>query len=316
MLFISLFLGIALLYAGAEALVRGGASIALRLGVTPLLVGLTVISIGTSMPELVVSVGAALDGLGAVALGNVVGSNIANIALILGLSALIRPMKVQSQLVRLDVPIALGVALLLVALAFDGTLGRLDGLLLTALFVGYIGFSIHQARRDRVLQKELAEEMPTAMKPLMAVALVAGGIGLLVVGGSVFVDAALELAARLNIPPSFVALTIVAVGTSLPELATSVVASSKGASDLSIGNVVGSNIFNILFILGVTALIHPFATDGIAPADLYVMVGLTALLLPLLRSGFTLSRVEGTLLLALYVGYVGYLSQRPLLPPL
>lgn len=306
--------GVALLYIGAEGLVRGGASLALRMGITPLLVGLTVVSMGTSMPELVVSLGAARDGLGAVALGNVVGSNIANIALILGLSALIRPLKVQSQLVRLDVPIALVVGLLLIALTSDGSLSRANGVALAVLFVGYLSFSIWVARRDRILQQELTQELPQTLNPWLAGGFVLAGIGLLVVGGNLFVTSALDLAARLSLPQALVALTIVAVGTSLPELATSLVASARGESDLSIGNAVGSNIFNVLFILGVAAVVHPFGTGAIAPVDYYVMVGLTLLLLPLLRTGFTLTRVEGALLLTLYAGYVVYLAQRPPLP--
>ncbi len=309
--------GMFLLYLGAEGLVRGGAALALRLGIAPLVVGLTVVAMGTSMPELVVSVGASLDGQGALALGNVLGSNIANIALILGISALIRPMSVQSRLIRLDVPIAFVTAVLLFILLRDGFLSRPDGALLLVCFLAYTGFTIWEARRDRQALEPTAEAaLPPKTKPAVSVVLVLVGLVLLVAGGSWFVDSAVMLAERLNIPDALVGLTIVAVGTSLPELATSVVASLRGQTDLSVGNVVGSNIFNILCILGLAAVIHPFGSGQIAPLDFYVMIGLTALMLPLLRTGFRLTRAEGVVLLVIYVGYITYLATSTRLPAL
>lgn len=301
--------GLVLLYLGGEALVRGGSALALRMGVKPLMVGLTVVAMGTSTPELVVSMGAAFDGFGGIALGNVIGSNIANIALILGISAVIRPMQVQSKLVRLDMPIALAVAVLLVVVVLDGELSRLDGVLLFTGFLAYIAFTIWEARRDRaILDSEPGAGAPTQTKPLVSVLLILAGLGLLVLGGRLFVEAAVTLAAQLGVPDSIVGLTIVAIGTSLPELATSIIAAVRGESDLSIGNVVGSNIFNVLCILGLVALVRPFAAGQIEPVDLMVMVGLTVILLPMLFSGFRVTRLEGVFLLALYAGYMVYLA--------
>ncbi|ARA94824.1 sodium:calcium antiporter [Rhodothermaceae bacterium RA] len=312
MLLPTLFLlgGFALLYVGAEALVRGGAALALRLGLSPLVVGLTVVAFGTSSPELVVSLKAALDGTSGLALGNVVGSNVANIALILGTSALIRPVAIQSQLIRLDVPIVIGSSLLLVGLLADGVLGRGEGALLTAGIVAYVGFSIRQARRESpVVQAEFAGEIARPDGSAWRDgAMVVIGLGLLVLGGQVFVSGAVDLARLLGVSDAVIGLTIVAVGTSLPELATSVVAAFRDEGDIAVGNVIGSNIFNVLGIIGPVAVVAPVQAGGVAAVDLWAMVGVAVLLLPLMRTGFRLVRWEGALLLLLYAGFVARLA--------
>jgi cation:H+ antiporter len=301
--------GLVLLYGGAEGLVRGSAALALRFGLPPLLVGLTVVAFGTSSAELVVSLDAALTGNGTIAVANVVGSNICNIALILGLSALIYPMQVQAQLIRLDVPIVIGCSLLLILLLSDGALGRLEGALLSLGLVGYITFSFYEARREKPqVQEVIAEVMPASGRAAwLDTVFVLGGLGALVVGADLFVSGAVALAERLGMSQAAIGLTIVALGTSLPELATSVVAAVKKEGDIAIGNIVGSNIFNVLGILGVTASVQPLQSQGIGFLDLGVMTAVALLLLPLMRSGYRLTRWEGGLLLLVYGGYVVYL---------
>ncbi len=312
-IFLGLLGGVALLYFGGEGLVRGGVSLALRFGIRPLIIGLTIVAMGTSMPELVVSMGAALDGYGGIALGNVVGSNIANIALILGISALIKPITVQRRLVQAETPIALVVTLILVLLLLDGRLGRIDGVLLLVGFVTYIGYQLREASRSRAAEPAEAD-LPGTQRPWVSALFILGGLAMLILGGRVFVDAAVALAEWLNVPRALIGLTIVAVGTSLPEMATSIIAAVRGHSDLSLGNVVGSNIFNILCILGITALIQPFDQGDVALADLLVMIAATALLIPLMISGYRVSRAEGLFLLLLYAAYIIYLLSANRIP--
>lgn len=301
--------GLALLYVGAEGLVRGSAGLALRVGLTPLVVGLTVVAFGTSSPELVVSLSAALEGQGALAIGNVVGSNISNFALILGVTALIRPVGVEVQLIRLDIPLVIGASVLLALLLLDGGLGRIDGLLLTGGIVAYTLFTLRQARQAPTEERTVFEEVPqepqgSAWRDAL---FAAGGLAVLVLGGRLLVSGAVTVAEALGMSEATIGLTVVAVGTSLPELATSVVAALGGKGDLAVGNVVGSNLFNVLGILGVAALVRPLGGAGIGLLDLGVMVGLAVLMLPLMRSGFQLSRREGLLLLLIYAAYVGWL---------
>lgn len=301
--------GLVLLVGGAEGLVRGGAALALRLGITPLAVGLTVVAFGTSSPEMVVSVSTALDGRGDLALGNVVGSNIFNIALILGVAALVRPAAVRSQIVRIDMPVVIGSSALLWAMLADGRLGPLEGAVLLAGAVGYTAFVLWQARREgpEVLAEGEAA-VPAPSGPVWRdVAFVAGGLALLVAGSHMLVVSAVSIAQAAGLSEAVIGLTILAAGTSLPELATSVVAAVRGQSDIAIGNVVGSNIFNVLGILGVSSLVRPLTAGGIGTLDLTVMLALAVVLLPLLRTGFRLDRLEGSLLLSAYVGYTAYL---------
>lgn len=302
--------GLVLLYFGAEGLVRGAASLALRFGLTPLVVGLTVVAFGTSAPELVVSIGTALEGRGALAIGNVVGSNIANIALILGVSVLIQPVRVQLQLLRFDVPLMIGVSALLTVLLLDGSLSRPEGALLFAGLVAYTSFNVWQSRREQAtVQNEFSEGVPAASgSAVRDMVWVVVGLGLLIVGARLLVTGAVAMAEAAGLSEAFIGLTIVAVGTSLPELATSIVAAVRDEGDIAVGNVIGSNVFNILSILGLSALLVPLDRGGIALFDLGVMLALALLLLPLMRTGFRLTRWEGALLFASYVAYVGYLA--------
>lgn len=309
LLLLSMLAGLLLLTAGAEGLVRGGASGARRLGLSPLVIGLTVVAFGTSTPELVVSLRAGLSGESAIALGNVVGSNIGNIALILGGAALIAPLRVQAQVVRTDVPIVIGVSLLLIALLADGRLGRLDGALLAAGIIAYTLITVWLARREKTpgVQAEFEESLPPPRSAWLDVLFVVGGLGLLMVGAHLLVQGAVSIAEQLGVSSMVIGLTVVGIGTSLPELATSFVAAARGEGDIAIGNVVGSNIFNILGIIGPTALIQPFPATDLRLVDGGVMVGLAVLLLPVMRSGYVISRWEGAVLLALYGGYLASL---------
>ena len=300
--------GVGLLYVGAEGLVRGAAALAVRARMSPLLVGLTVVAFGTSAPELVVSVQATLAGNGGIAVGNVVGSNICNIALILGSAAMIRPLKVDAQLTRLDIPVMIGVSLLLAFFLANAWLSTGEGAVLLAGVVAYVIFSVRVAKRR--MDGALAD-LETAAKPEGSawrdLAFVVVGLGLLVLGSRALVSGAVSIATDLGVSETIIGLSIVAIGTSLPELATSIVAAFKGEGDLAIGNAVGSNLFNALGILGVAAVLRPLDAAGIGGADLGMMLATAVLILPLAWSGYELSRHEGALLLALYAGYVGLL---------
>jgi cation:H+ antiporter len=297
--------GVALLYFGAEGLVRGSANLARHWKLTPLAIGLTVVAFGTSMPELVVSVDAALAGAAAIAAGNVVGSNIANIALILGLSALMSPLAVNARVVRVDVPLMGLVTLVVIVMLRDQSIERVEGAILVTGLVAYTVASLRSARR----QADAApiEQLPEGLSTARNVAFVAVGLTLLVAGARFLVDGAVSLAAALGVSDALVGLTIVAVGTSLPELATSVLAACRREGDIAVGNIVGSNIFNILGTLGTTALVRPLHQTAMTTVDLGVMLALAVLLLPLARSGWRVSRAEGGLLFACYAGYVTHL---------
>ena len=294
--------GLALLLVGAEGLVRGSAALALRLGLTPLVVGLTVVAFGTSSPELVVCVRSALLDRSALALGNVVGSNIFNFAVILGLSALIRPQRIQTQLVRFDVPVALLSAILVWVLLRDGRLVFAEGLLLLACLAVYLGWNVYTARRTSA--PEAAPDVPPPLGAGVAFLFVAGGLGLLIGGADLLVRGAIGVAEDVGLSEAVIGLTIVAAGTSLPELAASTVAAVRGQGDLAIGNVVGSNVFNLLGILGSTALVSPISGEGLRPGDFEAMLFVSLLVLPLMWSGFRLNRIEGAVLLLLYGAYV------------
>lgn len=311
MLIVSLMMGggLLLLTVGADALVRGATSIARRVGISPLVIGLTVVALATSLPELLVSVGASLRGSPGVALGNVVGSNIANIGLILGSAAVLGRIQVQAQVIRFDAPILLLCSVAMIALGLDGTLSRVDGTVLVAALIGYIVFNIRLARREpeaEALQKEFGEGLPQE-HPLWQDALyLVGGLTGLLLGAELLVDGAVDVAGAFGIPDAVVGLTVIAVGTSLPELATSVAAAYRGEGDIAIGNAIGSSIFNLLGILGATTVIHPLDAASIGIEDALVMTGFSLLVLPLLRSDVTLSRREGALLLIAYIAYIGW----------
>lgn len=296
-----------LLFFGAEWLVRGSSALALRLGITPLVIGLTVVAYGTSMPEMVVSTVAALKGQGDIAVGNVVGSNIFNVCVILGLSALVLPLRVKVQLIRVDAPLMVGVSLLFIVLFRDFHISRLEaGFLLAGIIVYTVG-SVIFARKEvsAEVQAEFTEAVVRPPGKLWRdLLLILGGLAVLVLGSRLLVTNAVELARLLGISEAVIGLTIVAAGTSMPELATSVVAAFRKQADIAIGNIVGSNLYNLLAIVGVSGLLAPLHAPGIRMLDLYVMLGTSIALLPLMWSGFVLKRWEGAVLLAAYGGYL------------
>ncbi len=306
---LNLLVGLALLTVGGELLVRGAAALALRLGLTPLIVGLTVVAFGTSSPELAVSLDAAVAGRGDVAVGNVVGSNICNVALILGLAALIRPMRIHAQLVRLDVPLMIAASLGIVALLADGILGRGAGVVCVAILGIWVTVGVRVARREsREVEAEFSEGIaPPRARSWIYVLLVFAGLIALFAGGQLFVGGAVNLARTIGVSEAVIGLTIVAVGTSMPELATSLVGALRGQGDIAVGNIVGSNIFNLLGILGLAAIAAPIATVDIGWFDFGAMIAVAVLLLPMVRTGHTLNRFEGALLLAIYIAYTASL---------
>lgn len=294
-----------MLYAGAEFLVRGAAALALRVGISALVVGLTVISFGTSAPELIVSFNAAMKYDSAIALGNVVGSNIANIALVLGLAAMIKPLRVELQVIRREVPFMLVVTLLLCAMLWNGELAQWEGGLLFSGIIVYTAFSVYWSRkagRDDAAVRSLSKQ-----RWWLGALSVLAGLLLLLPGAQLFVLGAVTVAERLGLSAFVIGLTVVAIGTSLPEIAASVVAAFRGEGDLAIGNAIGSNVFNILFILGLTALVFGIDAGGISMIDFAVMVGVAIISLPIMRTGFVISRWEGALLVLGYVAYMVYL---------
>ncbi|PKN94744.1 MAG: sodium:calcium antiporter [Chloroflexi bacterium HGW-Chloroflexi-6] len=307
--------GLVTLVVGAELLVRGASKLAAALGISPLVIGLTVVAFGTSSPELAVSVQSAFSGSADVALGNVVGSNIFNVLFILGLSAMITPLIVHQQLVRLDVPIMIGLSVLLLLLGLDGNIGRLDGLLLFGGMIAYTWFGIRQSRSEpKDVQEEYSDEYSPKKNDRRGTAinlvLIAAGLGLLILGSDWLVSGAVSLAKLFNVSDLVIGLTIVAAGTSMPEVATSVMAAIKKERDIAVGNVVGSNIFNIMSVLGLSSLIAPNGIS-VAPSalafDIPVMIAVAIATLPIFFTGNQIKRWEGGLFLLYYVAYTAYL---------
>jgi len=300
-------LALVLLFAGAEGLVRGSTALALRAGLSPLVVGLTIVAFGTSSPELVVSVKAGLSQQGDIAVGNVVGSNIFNIALILGITALVCPIPVHRQIIKLDAPIVLGATLLLVFLLLDQMLGRVEGGLLFLGIVAYTWMNVVLSRKEVTATNGVTGE-PSA--PILSrhwvvdLAFILGGLVLLVIGSRLLVEHSVNLATDFGISEAVIGLTIVAAGTSMPELATSLVAAVRKQPDIAVGNVVGSNVFNILGILGLASVVSPISAPGISTLNYVTMVIFTVILIPLLYTGRLLHRLEGGLLLLLYSVYL------------
>jgi len=310
-----LIAGLILLVGGAEIFVRGASRLAHALGISPLVIGLTVVAFGTSAPEVAVSLQSALSGSADLALGNVLGSNICNVLLILGLSATVAPLVVAHQLVRLDVPVMIAVALLVPLLGADGRMGAIDGSLLLAGALAYTGFLVIQSRRENVstpLSSESAGARSATPRREWAsqLAMIAAGLALLVLGSRWLVTGAVSVAQAFAVSELVIGLTVVAVGTSLPELATSVIATLRGHRDIAVGNVVGSNIFNVLLVLGAASFLAP---DGIPVAaaalrfDIPVMIAVSVACLPIFFTGFRISRWEGLLFLGYYIAYVTYL---------
>ncbi len=311
-----LIAGLALLVVGAEALVRGASKIAAAFGISPLVIGLTVVAFGTSSPELAVGVQSALSGNGDIALGNVIGSNIFNILVIVGLSAVIVPLVVHQKLVRLDVPLVIGLSVLVFILGLDGRIGRVEGKLLFLGLAAFIVFEIRHGRQEsEEVQQEYAQEYGDgrtkgAGQWALNVLLLVSGLAMLILGSDWLVDSASAIARSLGVSDLIIGLTIVAAGTSAPELATSIMAAVRGERDIAVGNAVGSNVFNILGVLGLTAALAP---EGIAVPrsalafDIPIMIAVALAALPVFFTGYTISRWEGAVFLAYYAAYTLFL---------
>jgi cation:H+ antiporter len=310
--------GLVALVFGANALVRGASKLALSFGLSPLVVGLTIVAFGTSAPEMAVSTGAVLNGQGDIAVGNVVGSNIFNVLFILGASALIVPLVVNVQLIRQEIPIMLGASLLLLALGLDGSIAVWEGALLLVLMVAYTAFLVVQSRRQtaEAAADYEAEVQPAAQGAWDAhwaaqVGLIAAGLALLVFGSDWLVGASVAFAKAFGVSDLVIGLTIVAAGTSMPEVATSITAALKGERDIAVGNVVGSNTFNILGCVGLSGLVSGAAGLTLAPSllnfDIWVMLAVALACLPIFITGREIARWEGAVFLGYYVAYVAYL---------
>ena len=302
--------GFALLLFGGESVVRGSVALAQRLGISPLIVGLTIVGFGTSLPEMVVSVNAALVGSPGLAVGNVVGSNIANILLILGVAAIIAPIAVSPGAVKRDLLGMSAVTLVYVGLGMSGQIVFWQGALMLIALMSYIGFTVWHDNKsnDEVaeLHREEAPEMGTIPLRTVSIAgIIIVGLFAVVVGAEWLVTGATTLAMEFGVPEEVIGLTVVAIGTSLPELATSIVAAYRGHSDVCVGNVLGSNLFNLFGITGVTAMFTPLPfSNKIVSFDLWILLAVTALIIPFMLSGRRINRLEGSILLALYVGFI------------
>lgn len=310
MIWIELAAGLALLLGGGEALVKGSVGVAIRLGVSPLLIGLTLVGFGTSTPELVASLEAALIGAPGIAIGNIVGSNIANILLVLGISALILPLATTKEAFRRDGAVLIGTGLALLAVVLSGTLSRWAGLIFLLLLSGYTIHTYRSERRTKgaaaaVHVAEAVEVAPREMPLLAGLIWVLGGIAAVIVGASLLVQTAIGIAGSLGLSEAVIGLTLVAVGTSLPEVATSVMAALRRHGDVALGNIVGSCIFNILGIGGATALVSPVTVPGeIIRLDIWVMLAATLLLVVFAATDWRISRKEGAVFLIAYAAYL------------
>lgn len=303
--------GLVCLVAGAEALVRGAADLARSLRIPSLVVGLTVVAFGTSSPEMAVTVGAVLGGRADVAVGNVVGSNILNVLFILGLSAVVAPLVVQVRVIRQEVPVMIGASAVFAALAMDGALSRTEGMLLVAPLGGYVAFLVWQARREpsEALSAVVPHDARRRGRWALQAILIFGGLLLLVLGARWLVEAATATARALGLSDLVIGLTVVALGTSLPEAAASIAAAARGARDIAVGNVIGSNVFNLLGCLGAAGIVSPGGLT-IAPAilnfDLWIMLAAAFVCLPVFFTGYRIGRREGGVLLAYFAAYLAY----------
>lgn len=300
--------GLVLLGFGADILLKGAAGLALRFGIPPFIIGLTIVGFGTSAPELAVNLSAAWQGRYDVALGNVIGSNIANVGLILGLSALLAPLAVHMRLLKIETPLVIVAGVALWLLAIDGLLGRLDGALLLAGFVALMVYVYRSVRREPPpVREELAGAAMTRTAPWLNLLRVAAGLALLVYGASVMVESAVVIARLVGLSELLIGLTIVAVGTSLPELATSLLAARRGQTDIAVGNVLGSCLFNILLILGATAMLHPLPVAlSLLHIEIPAMIAFSAVIYPMLVRDLCIQRREGAVLLAAYLAFLGF----------
>ena len=306
--YIILVLGLALLLIGANVLVDSSVAIAKKAHLSDFVIGLTIVGMGTSAPELFISTSSAITGHGDIAMGNVLGSNICNVLLILGATGLILPFAIQRQQTRRDIPFAIFASILVTLLTFPGAqtgLSRIDGAILLAAFIAYMGYVVYKSRNETSEEEEIQPNkyQRLGIAPLIIIAL--ASLGALIGGGTMFLDSAKSIARAWGVSESVISITIVAVGTSLPELITCIIAARRGNAQLALGNVLGSNIFNALFVLAVPALIHPFTTQSIAIAD-YAMLLFSALLCYMVIFTFgkrKFDRIEGLIFLLIYIGY-------------
>jgi len=307
---IYVLVSLVILYFGALWLVKGSSSLALKAGVLPLVAGLTVVAFGTSSPEMVVSINSTLSGLGNIAIGNVIGSNLFNICVILGVSALISPLKIKIQLLKIDIPVLIISTIGFMLLFADRQISRFEGGIFVSGIILYTVLNIILARREKSTEVKAMFEQSIAdqkIKWYWSVGLVLLGIGVLVAGSELLVIGAVAIARSLGVGETIIGLTIIAAGTSLPELASSIVATMKKEYDIAIGNIIGSNIFNILAIVGISSVVRPLSAIAISNIDLYVMLGATLLLLPFFRTNYTLKRDEGIFMIGIYLIYMYYL---------
>jgi cation:H+ antiporter len=300
--------GLAVLALGAELFIRGAVRVARKFGVSPFVIGLTLVGFGTSAPELVVNLSAACQGNPELAVGNVVGSNIANVGLILGVAAVVRTLTAEMRLLKVETPLVLAASVAVWVMAWDGDLGRWDAAILLVMFTAVMVYIALSAKRETPeVKEELGKSIPNPERMWVSVLFLALGLGGLVGGAQLMVDSAVHLAESWGMSKALIGLTIVAVGTSLPELASTVAAAYRGQSDIAVGNVVGSNLFNLLLILGVTSAVCPLPVDaGMMTFDLPVMVGFAVLLLLVLLNGLRVYRWEGAVLLLAYAGVTAW----------
>ena len=301
-----MLLSLVILYFGAEGLVTGAASMAKRMGLSPLVIGLTIVSIGTSAPELLVSVKAAMNGQSALSIGNVLGSNFFNVGIILGLSALIYPLSVKRQLLKLDVPVMILASLLFFVLFLDFEISRVEAFIFVLVLISYFTYMLVTSKKKQGKQTEEENDIRLSKHWILDILFIGVGLAALVYGSDMLVVNAVIIAGRLGMSEAMIGLTIVAAGTSMPELATSVVAAMKKRADIAIGNVVGSNIFNILFILGVAGLIQPISTVEINYVDSLFNIGIGVLLWLFMKRSSRITRAQGTVFLGVYLLYFFY----------
>lgn len=303
-------ISLVLLYFGAEWLVKGSSIIALQNGISPLVVGLTIVSFGTSSPELFVSLSAAMEGKGGIAVGNALGSNLFNICVILSVSALVSPLKIKMQVLKFDIPVVTGSTLLFIMLFMDRSINRWEGLLLSVILIGYILMNLFFAKKEKhkEILEEFNQEMPSTNKKWYVIAgMITAGLALLIGGSRLLVIGATDIARGLGVGETIIGITIIAAGTSMPELATSALAAFRKEYDIAVGNVIGSNIFNILGILGISALVKPISALAISNIDLIALVLATLVLYPFFRTRYTLKRDEAIFLIMMYGFYLYYL---------
>ena len=301
--FIYIIVGVTLVLLGADRLTDGASALARRFGVPEMVIGLTIVACGTSMPEFFVSLMSALNGTSDMAVGNVLGSNIMNTMLIVGCAAVVAPMVISPSTVRKDIPFAIGASILLLLLCTDAAISRLDGIILLVGFALFMAYTLWRAKGNKTEDTGSAKQQ----NPWLSLGYIVLGLAGLVFGSNLFVSSASNVATTLGVSQSVIGLTIVAGGTSLPELATSVVAARKGQSAIAIGNVIGSNVFNILLILGATAAINPLQLEGITLVDMGVMMGSIFLVWLFSFTRYTVERWEGAVLLVGYLAYLGWL---------